>query len=81
MGGEIKQQLNNLTAENYLLKQTIHRLMEKPSLRDRFAMAALTGILSEGAWEKLNATYFARFSYEIADAMLETRGVENAQSS
>jgi len=42
---------------------------EKPALRDQFAMAALTGILSRGMIEKgLEGS-----CYQIADAMMEAR--------
>ena len=72
-GGETKQRINDLEYENAILRETVARLSVKPTLRDRFAMAALAGLLSEGAWDKLPATYFAGVSYEIADAMMEAR--------
>lgn len=46
--------------------------MEAPTLRDQFAMAALTGLLADS---KLDAKWgaFAISSYEIADEMLAAR--------
>ena len=45
-------------------------------LRDQFAMAALTGVMS-GSFVKredpLHTAWVAKWSYEIADAMLEAR--------
>ena len=46
-------------------------LSEAVTLRDKFAMAALSGITSRDALS--SADYMARFAYRIADAMLETR--------
>jgi hypothetical protein len=46
-------------------------LSEAVTLRDKFAMAALSGITSRDGLS--SADYMARFSYQIADAMLETR--------
>ena len=79
MGGEIKQQLSNLTAENYLLKQTIHRLMEKPTMRDRFAMAALSGCVSNN--NVFFAEEVAKSCYILADAMLKAREGKDAKSA
>lgn len=53
-------------------------------LRDRFAMAALTGLLAQtgsvlalktasGGTSKTAAQYAADLSYELADAMMEAR--------
>ena len=64
------------------IKQTLHDLcgvtlrmqidlQSKPSLRDQFAMAALTGIASRDGLS--SADYMARFAYQIADSMLEIR--------
>ena len=44
---------------------------ERAELRDRFAMAALTGFL---AADHCIASDVARWSYEYADAMLKARG-------
>ncbi len=47
----------------------------KPTLRDQFAMAALTGGLSSKVnyLDKLSARSAAGWSYSLADAMLEAR--------
>jgi len=45
----------------------------KNALRDQFAMAALTGMNVGSEWD---ASYCARRSYEIADAMLSARSQE-----
>jgi hypothetical protein len=51
----------------------------KPTLRDQFAMAALTGVITRSATyfgiEKFNN--FADWSYEIADAMMEARNAKD----
>jgi hypothetical protein len=45
------------------------------TLRDRFAMAALTGLLARGAHDhdKREGHRYYELSYEIADGMLEAR--------
>ena len=44
---------------------------EIATLRDQFAMAALTGIASRDGMS--SADYMSRLAYELADAMMETR--------
>ena len=44
---------------------------EATTLRDQFAMAALTGIASRDGMS--SADYMSRLAYELADAMMETR--------
>jgi len=44
-------------------------MIEMATLRDQFAMAALTGIMADG-WVDSRA---CKRAYEIADAMLEAR--------
>lgn len=44
--------------------------------RDHFAMAALTGMKVGSEWD---ASYYARRSYEIADAMEAARNKEGAE--
>ena len=46
-------------------------LSEAVTLRDKFAMAALTGIASRDGMS--SADYMSRLAYELADAMLEAR--------
>lgn len=45
---------------------------ERPTLRDQFAMAALTGLLGFG--DDLDPYDAASLSYTIADAMMKERG-------
>jgi len=45
------------------------RLSEKASVRDQFAMAALTGLLSNN----VSDLHAARLAYLVADAMMEAR--------
>ena len=45
----------------------------RAELRDRFAMAALTGLLADHTMD-IAVTEFADLSYEYADAMLKARG-------
>ena len=70
-GGETKQRINDLEYENAVLRETVARLSVKPTLRDRFAMAALTAVM--GKVGGLNAKIHAVDAYEIADAMMEAR--------
>jgi hypothetical protein len=44
--------------------------LEMPTLRDQFAMAALTGLLADG---NPSTDSNAKFAYQIADAMMEAR--------
>lgn len=44
---------------------------EAPTLRDHFAIAALTAIAATDFWA--NVDDLAKMAYQIADAMLETR--------
>ena len=46
---------------------------EGPTLRDQFAMAALTGYISADTEYQCPATHLAEWSYDVADAMLEAR--------
>lgn len=49
-----------------------HTDTEQPTLRDRFAMAAITGVIAptQGTWNAIRA---AQSCYQIADAMLLAR--------
>jgi hypothetical protein len=42
------------------------------SLRDYFAAKAMQGLISTGDWDS-ESDFFATWSYEMADAMLEAR--------
>lgn len=46
----------------------------RENLRDRFAMAAITGLLAD--YSPMDAEQFAEDAYEIADAMLHQRAVQ-----
>lgn len=72
-GGETKQRINDLEYENAILRETVERLSVKPTLRDRFAMAALTGILVHTGWNRKPTEQLARLAYYQADAMMEAR--------
>ena len=50
------------------------RKQARAELRDRFAMAALTGLLADHTMQDFSVTAFAGLSYEYADAMLKARG-------
>ena len=67
-----KNRINDLEIENVYLKS---ELLDRPSLRDQFAMAALTGIITRSAtyFDENGFNQFAVWSYEIADAMLVAR--------
>ena len=70
MSGETKQRISELEAE-------IARLREaQPTLRDQFAMAALTGLLSDTDRDVTYGTAAIR-AYDIADIMLEVRDEED----
>ena len=65
MSGETKQRISELEAEIARLKEA------QPTLRDQFAMAALTGLLaSENASTYAHSIYE---SYSIANRMMEVR--------
>jgi hypothetical protein len=72
MSGETKQQISTLMAENAFLKKVVADVAQKPTLRDKFAMAALGRI--SGPTEKI----IAKKAYAVADAMLKERDNEQA---
>ena len=53
----------------------VSSLMDFPDVRDHFAMAAITGILSGHA--TVNSRLAAEWSYEIADEMMKKRMENN----
>ena len=70
---EIKTEIK---AEHYERFQTILRKMDKANektLRDEFAMAALTGMLACGDGIDEHFRFAPRDCYEIADIMLKAR--------
>ena len=46
---------------------------EQPTLRDQFAMAALTGKMAEQFYGSIDIPDLAEYAYEMADAMLKER--------
>jgi hypothetical protein len=60
-----------LEAAHAAIKDLSLRVVEKPSLRDQFAMAALTGVLAGRVVGE--RTEWAKAAYEIADKMMEAR--------
>ena len=72
MSGETKQRISELEAEIARLKEA------QPTLRDQFAMAAITAAykMDRRGWSKDDpdcAENIAIGAYEIADAMMEAR--------
>lgn len=68
---KLKKINESLTYEMRLMANDLRIAEEdKESLRDRFAIAALTGLISQaGRDERANA----ELAYEVADAMMEAR--------
>lgn len=67
MSGETKKRIGDLEAEIARLKAA------QPTLRDQFAMAALTGLLAG----TLPTTHSVGAAYEIADLMMEARNAKD----
>ena len=53
------------------LKPMLEKASNQDSLRDYFAALAMQGAVADGGEDPYGV---ARFAYEVADAMLETRG-------
>jgi hypothetical protein len=72
MIGMVKKRINDLEIEKAELERQIDT---RPTLRDQFAMAALTGTITRSAtyFGVEDFSSFAAWSYEIADAMMEAR--------
>ena len=72
-GGFMTEERIANTLEN-IEEQITFIQMELPSLRDQFAMAAITGILA-GKWGQMPQykpeEAFADFAYKMADAMIK----------
>lgn len=57
-----------------LLDEAANRIEQlEAALRDQFAMAALTGIITNPVYDEMTCEIVAKISYSIADAMLEAR--------
>ena len=52
------------------------RKQARAELRDRFAMAALTGLLADPESSMESLDWIAKVAYEYADAMMKARGDE-----
>ena len=61
------EQTVTLTASEYVI------FLQQTTLRDQFAMAALTGFMGSGDCATGNHDATARLAYRFADAMLEAR--------
>lgn len=68
MGGLTKKRISDLEIERAELQ---FQLQDKPTLRDQFAMAAITGLISLGKTDVIEE--LAIDAYRIAEAMLEAR--------
>lgn len=69
-GGDTKQRINDLETENAILREAVKRLSNKPTLRDRFVMAALAGIEYHTS---VHPPEIARYAFQLADALMEER--------
>ena len=74
MSKMVQARINALEIENAELRR---QLEERPSLRDQFAMAALTGFITPSAtyFDSQSFNLIANYSYEIAEAMMGAREV------
>lgn len=73
--GEAKTKLDEALSRIYVLELHRKQLMQTATLRDQFAMAALTGLLMNSS--RLHGpAALARDAYLTADAMLTVREVE-----
>jgi hypothetical protein len=67
MSGETKQRLSDLEVENAELRQ---RLLDRPTLRDQFAMAVLPTVASDYRYDPETS---CKIAYDLADKMIEVR--------
>ena len=63
------EEINWLTEQNERLKGNKR---ENPTLRDQFAMVAMTGIIPCG-FHDMTSTAIAAYAYDYADAMMTER--------
>ena len=61
----------SLQAAHAAIKELSKRVAEKPSIRDQFAMFALTGIMAKH--DHLTPERVAEVAFDYADAMMEAR--------
>ncbi len=69
MSGETKQRISELEAEIARLKEA------QPTLRDQFAMAAISGNIRR-ALDIEDMGLIGKWAYNIADAMLQARRIK-----
>lgn len=55
------------------LEKKLAELKQQPSLRDQFAMAALTGILASSTGVMADRSLYATVAYALSDAMMKER--------
>jgi hypothetical protein len=65
----VRTQADDRVAE--LLIHYFETAPERPTLRDQFAMAALTGLLASG---NFGPNTSPKLAYEVANAMMKERG-------
>jgi regulator of replication initiation timing len=81
MSGDTKQRISDLEAELAMARQRVTELMNEnkhlrdghPTLRDQFAMAALTGIIVRFHGNKDS---YAQYAYDYADVLMEERNAK-----
>ncbi len=77
-----KPSITSVSIHNRVLSeaevQAKYQLSEQPTLRDQFAMAALTGYLASMPEDaNMRSELIARAAYLLADAMLKAREAQN----
>ena len=79
---DINKDLMRLATENCELKKKLEALAETNgtdiTLRDRFALAALSGALESYIDTGESSELYAKWAYELADAMLEARAAHRS---
>lgn len=73
-GNLTKKRIQDLEIENNQLQ---NRLALRTRIRDQFAMAALTGILSNPNENPVAPSRLAETAYVIADAMMDERAIND----
>ena len=64
------QEVDIMTDEKFIIQKTVAEVV---SMRDQFAMAALTGLIEQSIAGDVPPKDISRMSYVIADAMMEAR--------
>lgn len=71
MNAGLRKELRETEDEAYELRDALHAA--RMTLRDTFAAAALTGMLTDQSRARFNADTMATDAYRLADAMLKAR--------